>query len=102
MRSMLLEVVRAAPSVIVSAVRAADDALDVGDRHRAGRRAERQLVAAVAEIDGGLRQLGRNRDDVGTRAADQGLDVGDRAGVGRVGKRQLVVAGAEVDALRAP
>ena len=101
LRSMVLLVVRADSSVIVSALLPPVMALDVGDGRAVGEVAERDLVGAGAEVDRGLGSQGRERDGVSTRAADQRLDVRERAGVGDVGERQLVAAGAEVDAVRA-
>ena len=89
-RLMIVEAVRAAPSVIESASRAADDGLDVPDRRGVGEVAEHHHVVAVAEIDRGLGDLVREGDRIGARAAHHRLDVGHRESVGEVAEGQLV------------
>ena len=99
-RSMLLELVSSAPSVMVSALLPPMSVSTFETVDVVGEVAERQRVAAVAEIDRALGDLRRERDGVGARAADQRLDVRERAGVGEIAEGQLVVARAEIDAAR--
>ena len=99
-RSMLSLVVSTVPSGTVSAFEPPTMLSTFEIVTDVGRRAERHLIGAVAEIDQALRDLSREGDDVGAGAANERLDVRDRAGVGRVGERQLVVTGAEIEAAR--
>ena len=75
--------------VMMSAPVPPTSALDVRDRARVVEVAERELVAAGAEIDAvGAGERRAESDGVGLVAADERLDVGDGRRVGEVAERE--------------